>query len=317
MRNSQLLDLLLEVNANAKIPSQLRYDLRSPTPNASDVPGLEPDIAPTENHKVDSARAAVRELKSELEANEISLQEYKDRETTLMKIIDASHESDKIQSLAKLSRISHTKLSSVPESGMPEELVDESPVSYLSPTHEDEYLSALDNYLAIAPLDAQPLLPRPLRPTEKEREKDAQINNPVSVYNWLRAHSDNKPVPHDLDKDLAPSNPNASEPSNHRLKPSPRPPSSTGNGNTKPSRKRASSALIPKQEPEEELLDDEGYVIGGGEVPASTKAKRKRENDDAYRPKGGSSKSRKRTKGSGGAALKKLEPEVEGEEEDV
>ena len=234
-----------------------------------------------------------------------------------MRIIDTSHASSKPKSLADLCRISHTKLSSVPDSDMPEGLVDESPIGYLSPAHEDECLSVLDNHLATIPPDSQPILPRQPKLKEKERERDAQIRNPSSVYNWLRAHSDTKPPPHDLEKEIAPSGSNASEPPNHRAKASPKPPSSTGTGSSKPTRKRASSALMPKQEPEEELLDEEGFVIGGGNEVPTTKGKRKRENDVAYRPKGGSSKSRKRTKGSSGSAMKKLEPEVEEEEEEA
>ena len=306
------------MNASAKIPPQLRYDLRSPTPDAFEVPGLEPDIASIETHEVEGARAALREARLELDAGQISLHEYKETEISLITMINNSQPPNTPKSLAALSRISHTKLSSVPAAGMPSDLVEESPTGYLTPAHEDEYLSILDNHIATTPPDIQTIAPRYTKPTDKEREKDAQINNPVSVYNWLRAHSDTKPAPHDLDKEAAPSNSNTSEPSNHRAKPSPKPCSSAGNGSTstKPTRKRASSALIPKQEPEEELLDEEGYVIGGGSEASLPKGKRKRDNDDAYRPKGGSSKSRKRTKGSGGAAVKKLEPEVEEEEEE-
>ena len=233
-----------------------------------------------------------------------------------MKIIQNSHLPDKLRNLDDLSQISHTNLAFVPADVMPLELIDESPTGYFSPPHEEEYLSTLDNCIASALPDTQFTLSRRNKPNERERERDSQLHNPVSVYNWLRAHSDNKPVVHDLEKEGAPSISNASEPPNHKAKASPKPPSSTGGGSTKPSRKRASSSLIPKQEPEEGLLDDEGFVIGGvNEAPAS-RGKRKRDNDDAYRPKGGSSKSRKRTRGSGGAAVKKLEPEVEEEEEE-
>ena len=306
------------MNANTKVPSRLRYDLRSPTPNESEVPALEPDIAPLDNREAEGAQAALKEARLEFEAGQISLPEYKETENSLLRIINTSHPSTHLKTITDLSRISHTELSSVPVSGMPSDLIEESPTGYLSPAHEDEYLLALDNQIENAPPDSLPHLPRHSKPSEKEREKDAQINNPVSVYNWLRAHSDTKSIPHELEKDVALSNSNAQEPLPHKRKPSPKPPSSTSNGTTKSTRKRASSSLVPKPEPEEELLDEEGFVIGGGSNELPTyRGKRKRENDDAYRPKGGSSRSRKRTKGSGGAAAKRLEPEVEEEEEDV
>ena len=282
------------------------------------MPALEPDIAPPESREAEGARAALVEARLELEAGQISLSEYKETESSLLRIISTSQPSNHLKSIADLSQVSHTKLSSVPVSGMPSDLVDESPIGYLSPNHEDEYLLALDNQIENTPPDSLQLPSRHLKSSEKEREKDAQINNPVSVYNWLRAHSETKPIPHDLEKDMILLNAHNLEQSAQKRKPSPKPPSSTSNGTTKSTRKRASSALIPKQEPEEELLDEDGNVISGGnEVPTTYRGKRKRENDDAYRPKGGSSKSRKRTKGSGGAAVKRLEPEVEEEEEEM
>lgn len=221
------------------------------------------------------------------------------------------------RTLSKLSRITHTTIASVPPADMPIDLVDTLPAGYLTPVHEEEYLTGLDHYLEAEPPDSQMPLPRQPRLTEKEKEKDAQLRNPVSVYNWLRAHSDTKPVTNDVEKEASAQTTNTSDPASHRAKPSPRPPSSAGTGSSKPVRKRASSSLLLKPELEEELLDEEGYVIAGGTEQPTAKGKRKRENDDAYRPKGGSSKSKKRAKGSSGAAVKKLEPEPEAEEEDV
>ncbi len=65
--NSQLLDLLLDVNDSTKIPPRFRYDLRSPTPNASDVPDLEPDHDQREPREVEGALAALKEAKAEFE----------------------------------------------------------------------------------------------------------------------------------------------------------------------------------------------------------------------------------------------------------
>ncbi|MCJ1463585.1 hypothetical protein MMC07_002193 [Pseudocyphellaria aurata] len=40
---AHLLDLLLDVNESNYVPFHLRYDLRSLTPDVTDVPALEPD----------------------------------------------------------------------------------------------------------------------------------------------------------------------------------------------------------------------------------------------------------------------------------
>lgn len=213
---------------------------------------------------------------------------------------------NRTNSLSNLSRAQHTTLNIVSAEEMPKDLLQEAPIGYMTPVHEDEYLSALDAYLANLPLNAPLLLPRPFRPTDREREKDAQIRNPVSVYNWLREH---KPKvflqdPRPEEKEPAPEKvPSVSESAGHKA---PSKPPSSGTA------KRRSA--VPKQEvePEPEILDDEGNVIGGVgiDLPAP-KSKRKRD-DDAYRPKGGSSKPRKRGKGSSGTVVRKTEGEEEG-----
>jgi len=313
---SQLLDLLLDVNDSNKIPPSLRYDLRSPTPTISDVPLLEPDQPTFEAQDVEGARRALMEARHEYEAGEITLADYQEQEAQLSTMINAPPVGPR--SFASLSKTTHTTLESVdPSTMIPEkslDIFDEVPMGYLDPSHEDEMLVTIDTFLATAPPDSQPFLPRPPRLTDKEKEKDFQLRNPVSVYNWLQKHG-TKVIPHDNEKEARHEDSHHAEAAALKPRPSPKAPSSVGTGSTKPSRKRASSALMPKQEPEELLLDDEGFVIGGGEEPAPDKKKRKRD-DDAYRPKGGSSRARKRTKGSSGAVAKKTEPDVEGEEEE-
>ena len=210
-------------------------------------------------------------------------------------------------SLSNLSRVQHTALNIVSAEELPKDLLQEAPIGYMTPSHEDEYLSALDGYLANLPPEAPLMLPRPFRPTDREREKDAQLRNPVSVYNWLREHRPKVFLqdPRPEEKEPAPEKA-SSVPESASHKASPKPPSS---GTAK-----RRSAAVPKQEvePEPEILDDEGNVIGGAGIdPPAPKSKRKRD-DDAYRPKGGSSKPRKRGKGSSGAAVRKTDGEEEG-----
>ena len=298
---SQLLDLLLDINESTKVLPHLRYDLRSPTPDASAVPALEPDLSPSGPSEIESTRAALEEAKQDLYTGQITPAAFKTMEAEFQAILNRTN------SLTNLSRVQHTTPDMVGAAVMPKDLLQEAPIGYMTPGHEDEYLSALDSYLASLPPEAPPMLPRPARPTDREREKDTQLRNPVSVYNWLREY---KPKvflqdPRPEEKEPAPEKV-ASVPESAGHKVSPKPPPS---GTTK-----RRSAAVPKQEPEPEpeILDDEGNVIGGAGIdPPAPKSKRKRD-DEAYRPKGGSSKSRKRGKGSSGAVVRKTEGDEEG-----
>ncbi|KAL9071590.1 MAG: hypothetical protein Q9161_004157 [Pseudevernia consocians] len=300
-QNDQLLDLLLDVNESTKVLPHLRYDLRSPTPDPSAVPALEPDLSPHGPSEIESTRAALEEAKQELYSGQITPAAFKAMEAELHVILNRTN------SLSNLSRVQHTTLNIVSADEMPKDLLQDAPIGYMTPGHENEFLSALDTYLANLPPEAPLMLPRPFRPTDREREKDAQLHNPVSVYNWLREHRPKVFLqdPRPEEKESAPEKvPSVSESAGHKA--SPKPPSS---GTAK-----RRSAAVPKQEvePEPEILDDEGNVIGGTgiDLPAP-KSKRKRD-DDAYRPKGGSSKPRKRGKGSSGAVVRKTEGEEEG-----
>ena len=299
--HSQLLDLLLDVNESTKVLPHLRYDLRSPTPDVSAVPALEPDLSPYDPSEVESARAALEEAKQDLYTGQITPAAFKNIEAELQAILNRTN------SLFKMSRVQHTTLDIVSAEEMPKDLLQDAPVGYMTPIHEDEFLSALDAYLANLPPEAPLMLPRPFKPTDREREKEAQLRNPVSVYNWLREHRPKVFLqdPRPEEKESVPEKvPSVTESVGHKA--SPKPPSS--------STAKRRSAGVPKQEvePEPEILDDEGNVIGGAgiDVPAP-KSKRKRD-DDAYRPKGGSSKSRKRAKGSSGTVVRKTEGEEEG-----
>lgn len=215
---------------------------------------------------------------------------------------------NRTNSLSNLSRVPHTNLNIVSAEEIPKDLLQEAPISYMAPSHEDDFLSALDTYLANLPPKAPLMLPRPYRPTDREREKDAQIRNPVSVYNWLREHRpkiflQDPPRPEEKES-VAEKVSSVSESGGPKA--SPKPPASGA------AKRRSTAASKQEVEPEPEILDDEGNVIGGAGIePPAPKSKRKRD-DDAYRPKGGSSKARKRGKGSSGAVVRKTEGEEEG-----
>ena len=299
--SSLLLDLLLDVNESTKVLPHLRYDLRSPTPDASAVPALEPDLAPYGPSEIESTRAALEEAKQDLYTGQITPATFKSMEAQLNTILNRTN------SLSNLSRVQHTTLDIVSAEVMPKDLQQEAPIGYMTPSHEDDFLSALDTYLANLPLEAPLMLPRPVRPTDREREKDAQLRNPVSVYNWLREHRPKVFLqdPRPEEKEPAPEKVSSvSESAGHKS--SPKPPSSST------SKRRSAAASKQEVEPEPEILDDEGNVIGGtGIEQPAPKSKRKRD-DDAYRPKGGSSKPRKKGKGSSGAVVRKTEGDEEG-----
>ena len=256
------------------MPPELRYDIRSPPPDAESVPGLEPDQSPQHRPSI----------KAEDDPNSnISP--------------DATRLLEAPKSLAALSTLlPHTTLATVAsENLLPSDLDSDEPTGYYSPSHEASHLAALDHSLGIGSSSDLPK-PIPLGPKiadkEKERQKQHELNNPVSAYNWLRKNQpqvflqDNegaeKPVgQYAANKNAAP-------------KASPKP---------KGSRR---SAVKKEKEEAEVVYDDEGFVIGGPgleDVPLPStggKGKRKRQGDEAYRPKGGSSRPNKRKKrGSG------------------
>ena len=297
--SSQLLEPLLDVNESKNLPHRLRYDLRSPPPDATAVPFLEPDLPPISN-----IRAALEIAKRDLHAGMTTPTCVINMEAALEKEIAES------RSLSRLSAFPHTTLTSLTPNILPEILSDPKPAGYLSPTHEAEYLSKLD----AVPTDLPPQIREPgshsplpapaARSIEKrENDRDLQLRNPVSVYNWLRKHQPSVFL-QDNEGTSGKKQPTATEPA---MKPSPKPSRSP-----KPSKEKGSKRSSAAPKVEQEFLDDDGFVIrgGGGDAPAP-KSKRKREDDNSYRPKGGSSRPTKRKKISGGNSVKKTTEIIE------
>lgn len=275
-----MLDLLLDVNESSRIPLHLRYDLRSPTPGAAEVPALEPDRSPRRISDADGPQAALEKAKAKFGDGEITPNTYKELETSLQYSID----KPRIE-LVQLDTTPHTTLESVIPNELPSDLDEDIPTGYLSPNHEAEFLLYLDNTLGNGPVGLRSVMSSQLaKANDREREKDSQLRNPVSVHNWLRKN-------HHLFLQHDDSNPDKSS-SRQAAKVSPKPPN--------PTKVTKRSSVLPKQE--HEMIDDEGFLIGVNmDVPS--KNKRKRE-DEPYRPKGGSSRPAKKKRTSGGAAKK-------------
>ena len=300
-QNDQLLEMLLDVNDSNRIPSYLRYDLRDPVPSESEVPALSPDQEPDDDLDIEQAQHALEEAKMELQSKAIDLATYRGLEASLSAIIDRP------KSLMKLSKISHSVLrgdKAVPLEDLPSDITEPSPACYLSPTHEDDFCSTLDRYLDAAKPEAPPM-PTNARPTDREREREAQLHNPMSVFNWLAKHRQDFTV----DKE---DEGNKEKPvkGSEKKKTSPKPTPAPSRGSK---RDRNSAVKEVKAEPVEEMLDEEGFVIGGEINPVGGKGKRKRGGEDeAYRPKGGSSRPSKRKRAS---TLKRGDRGEAGEEE--
>lgn len=257
----------------------MHYDLRSPTPDATAVPGLVPDRSPSRVRDATGALAALAEARAEMRSGQLTPRSYKALEVELLETIDRPSKA-----LAQLEAISHTTLASVTPNLLPSDLDEATPIGYYSPSHEQEYLATLDTNLGVVAVNPRSgLSSHTGKSGEREKEKDAQLRNPVSVYNWLRKHHPSVFLQDEPNPDkVSPKNAN---------KVSPKPP--------KEPRSTKKSAAAPKQE--QEVIDDEGYVMGNLDVP--TKNKRKRE-DEPYRPKGGSSRT-KRKKTSLGATARR------------
>ena len=272
--SSQLLDILLDINNSCHIAPQLRFELPSPFLESSTIPAQEHDAHYLDPYDSLAASAALEEAQADLASGELSPKAYSQVAAALASKI-------KPLSLSALQTIPHTTLTSVATEALPDDIRSDTPPGYLTPTHEDDYLFALDSYLGNSPV-----LPRGnasttnARLSEKgfEKDKDVQVRNPVSVYNWLRKH---QPQVFLQDNEII------SEKSSAKV--------------TSSSKTPKRPSIAAKADPE--IIDEDGFLIS--ESMGSTKSKRKRE-DEPYRPKGGSSRSAKRKREDGGSGSKKV-----------
>jgi hypothetical protein len=280
--SSQILDLLLVINDAARIPSYLRFDLRSPSPSQSAVPSLEPD----DEANPETIQNLLREARVELAAGQLSPEEFAQMEAKL------STKAPAVGPRTLIHLQNKTPHTSQPPEPLPDDLqIGDNAPGYLSPNHEEEYLLAADAALT-DPLVYDPSSRdgRPLRiatqplPTDKE----LTLRNPDSVYNWLRKHQ-----PQVFLQDKDPHHENASEKSSAR--PAAAPHGHQGRGGGK--RPSAVSTSTPGPKMEQDMLDDEiGFIPETG--TGSAKARRNKD-DEPYRPKGGSSRPAKRKREDG------------------
>jgi len=180
--------------------------------------------------------------------------------------------SDVIESPAFAPAKSYAALTDyAPKTSFPLDEDPDSKTGFLNVKQEEQYLQSLDAYIR-----GEAPTPRghanntlSLRSGERniEKEKEIQLRNPVSVYNWLRK---NQPQVFLQDEDSKPAR----------------------NTSTRNSKRNSTRDAIVKQE--QEMYDEDGIAADAH----SGKGKRKRDEDGGYRPKGGNSRAGKRKRES-------------------
>ena len=266
INDSQLLELLHDLNRSPQLEPSFRYDLSPPSVKNTQAPPSQP--ASDVPYRLQPISVLLRKCRENLSPEDRSIAEYRALQDTFLE--DPAVRASK--SLALLSQYDDTTAKSTSRAAIESKDVIS---GYPTLSEEERYQEALDGYL-----NGNAATPRVLPPGRagdriSEREKEIALKNPVSVYNWLR---DNHPGVFLQDN----------EP--HAEKSSARP------SNSRTS-KRASTI---KQEPE--LYDEDGIAI---EARASAKGKRKRDEDGGYRPKGGNGRASKRKKEDGPPSVKK------------
>lgn len=260
-QNDQLLEVLLEFNESLHVPPHLRYDLSVPGEPTPCRP-FDEEIPPA-SYDVPTAKAALKEARAKLASGEITTHDYR----RLEEAVKRSKAFAPGKQYTSLLKVPHTAPEHTDKTSADAEL--EATLGYLTPEHETEYYLSVDARLGDAQAALQ-LSRAPEKPTLAEREREAALRNPNSVYNWLRR---NQPQVFLQDNEIA-SEKSGSRPTNLR------------------SSKRASTQLRK----EEDMYDEDGILMDLGPTPGSSRGKRKRDEDTGYRPKGGSGRGGRKKK---------------------
>ncbi|KAF2744131.1 hypothetical protein M011DRAFT_450024 [Sporormia fimetaria CBS 119925] len=279
-QNDQLLECLLALNDTPHLPANLRFDLSSLAD--VDAPVTFPSAESQEQYLVDresgyyppipdmdpaARRQKIKQIQSDLAADHM----------------DAVHMSRPSHRLGVMeATVPHT--TQIPDPA-PDNLLlnDPNPPGYLDPDHEDEYLAALDNAIADPNIyDPDAHDGRPLRiPSARHMptEKELSIQNPDSVYNWLRKH---QPQVFLQDKDA----------SGHALETA-----GSEKNSARPTKSKRGAAAAAAAKAEAEADDDGSSFVA--ETGGRSKRGAKGDDDQPYRPKGGSSRASKRKRDDG------------------
>lgn len=262
---------MLDINESSRISTSLRYKLSLSSAETATSTNRETE----ESNKVELHRA-LREARVKFDSCQISREEYLLIENDLLSRLSAPSVND----LFSLLSIPHTHNIS---GDTPEDFLEDNLNGYMTPTHEEEYLNSLDSalndgseaYRKISRAAPQPQ-PRGLS------EKDLILQNPNSVYHWLKKH---QPQIFNHEKEFEGST-EKSISTSKRVAP-----------------KRSSDITTVASSNARDAANFEDDVFY---TPEPLKAK-KTKDDEPYRPKGGSSKpaKRKREEGEKGYNRKK------------
>lgn len=232
-----------------QVPQRLRFDLDSK--HSSRKPGPET----TTTYDEESGHKALRKARYQVQIGEITPYDYESLKN------DVADSPSFAPSKAYASLTEHAPRGSIPAAGHDDT---DFKSGYLTVRHEEQYLANLDAYM-----NGEAPTPRrhagnslSFKNSERniEKEKEVQLRNPVSVYNWLRK---NQPQVFLQDDDNKPSRA----------------------AGTRNSKRNSTRDAIIKQE--QEQYDEEGVAVDG----RSNRGKRKRiDQDGGYRPKGGNSR---------------------------
>ncbi|KAM5465036.1 hypothetical protein MauCBS54593_006669 [Microsporum audouinii] len=272
-QNDQLLELLLELNSTVHISRSLRYGLTKPedcllyttmSEQTGSIPVIECDAQ--------TARAKLIEAKQKLLAGEMTAEECRDLELSMLKSSTFAPSAN-ITSL--LSKVPHTP---IPFAEDPDNDLD-SALGFIHPEDDLDYLVPGEPHHI--DLTSARSASKHLPPADKERA--LLIRNPSSVYNWLRK---NKPQVFAHDAEGPPAGSSSAAGAAQPEKPAAAPRSGS-------SRSKRASAQAQR---DEEIYDEDGVLVDVIEstASASSRSKRKREEDGMYHPKGGNRARKKR-----------------------
>lgn len=256
---SQLLQLLADLNSCPQVPPRLRYDLK-PAAEQNKRDGISNEVVTEEE-----GHLRLRKARYQLQTGEIDAKTYRDIESSLLATPAFAPERSYSSLLALAPPPAQTGDKTEANTGASD--------TFLSIRQEEQYLQSLDAFLDGTTTNPRSHTPNTLgsRNAEKttEREREMQLKNPVSVYNWLRRHQ-----PQVFLQDNETGTEKAARPA----------------GSRSSARKSANKEALKQ---EQELYDDDGIAV---DIGSSAKGKRKREDDGGYRPKGGNSRGTKRKK---------------------
>ena len=261
-----MLQLLDDANNCPQIPASLRYDLSA-----------SPPVRPTPEAKADTMTDHTQETLQDIEerVNRIEHAAIKYRELVEL-VIERSRLVSR-KSSASLSRAFYPTLNKPQESSA--DAIDAVLIGALTAREEEQYTNSMTAYLDGKSTTMRPYAAEGMASERAvDRERELQLRNPVSVYNWLRKHQ-----PGVFLQDHEGHSEKISKAATSRS-----------------SKRSLGNGTVLRQE--HEMYEDDGMI----DMSSLGKLKRKRNDDPGYRPKGGTSRPLKRKKEDSSISSKRV-----------